>query len=113
VWQAEYAQLRAVLPRLPAGVPVRYATDLDRQQARLTWLQAWSSADWRPLDGPPRPGELRWVGAADRAPGAAPVDWARLDPVAVVEVPPRWGGLLEGGDRPVAIGLYRVRTERR
>lgn len=108
VWVKQHRFLVAHLHAVPEGRTVRYSDAGDPNDLFYQWINRRSDAFWKPLDGDARPGEVRFVGWGDLAPGAAPVPWDRLAPIAEIDAAPVWSGLMNLSDQPVRIGLYRV-----
>jgi len=108
VWVEQHRFLVAHLHTVPEGRTVRYSDAGDPNHLFYQWINRRSDAFWKPLEGDLQPGDVRFVGWGDLAPGAAPVPWDRLAPIAEIETPPVWAGLMNLSDEPVRIGLYRV-----
>lgn len=108
VWVEQHRFLVAHLHTVPDGRTVRYCDAGDPNDLFYHWINRRSDAFWKPLDGEARPGDVRFVGWGDLAPGAPPVPWDRLAPIAEIEAAPVWSGLMNLSEAPVRIGLYRV-----
>ena len=107
-WVAQHRLLRDWVQLPPDGVTVRvHPQQAGGSKAFLGWTWRRSEATWRAQDGPLEPGEWVFAGLADVMAGDAP-DWDRLEPVVEAWLAPEGGGVLNFGDEPVRVGLFRV-----
>ena len=91
------------------GERVAFARGIDTVGVVRKWLVRSTGAWWEEATNQEPVGSLRFVGVADRLPGAPPVPWGRLAPIAEIEAPKVELGMVHlVGDEPVRIGLYRV-----
>lgn len=109
VWIAENRFLRAHIGLVRRGERVAFARTQDTVGVLRKWLIRSTDAFWEAATNEEPAGTLRFVGIGDRLPGALPVPWERLEPIAEIEAPPNEHGMVHlVGDGPVKIGLYRV-----
>lgn len=108
VWVEQHRFLIAHLHAVPEGRVVRFSDRGDEEGYFFHWINRRADAFWKPAEGPPQPGELRFVGWADRLPGAPALPWDRMTAIAEITAPAETRGVLDIGEAPVRIGIYRV-----